>query len=398
MFRNPIVSIRGAAFASAALALTILQAQPPNQTPGQGRGRGIGRGGPAVVSPHIESDGRVTFRIYAPQASAVTVNGDIAGGLVPAEGSAPTPAVTMTKGADGIWSGVTVRAVKPGAWRYTFGVDGATTVDSRNTLTSPSQTQVQSLLVIPGDFSETRDVPHGAVSQVRYVASALSNARREMYVYTPPGYEKGAGIYPVLYLIHGGGDTALSWSTIGRANDILDNLVTEKKAKPMIIVMPSGWTPSGGQVMTSDANKDPFNAEMLKDILPYIESHYRTRATADSRALSGLSMGGIQTLNTGLHNIGTFSYIAVMSSGWISEEDRQFFYKSEAAKIPTYNSKLKLFWWGWGQTDIARENGLAVINTLKNQGVRIETMETPGGHEWANWRLYLHEIAPKLFQ
>jgi enterochelin esterase family protein len=150
--------------------------------------------------------------------------------------------------------------------------------------------------------------------------------------------------------------------------------------------------------MTSDANKDPFNAEMLKDILPYVESHYRTRATADSRAFSGLSMGGIQTLNTGLHNLGTFSYIAVMSSGWISEDDRQFFYKSEAARIPAYNAKLKLFWWGWGQTDIARANGLAVIDTLKKQGVKIETMETPGGHEWANWRIYLHEVAPKLFR
>src|SRR5215469_7620809 len=200
MFRNPIVSIRGAAFASAALALTILQAQPPNQTPGQGRGRGIGRGGPVVVSPQIESDGRVTFRIYAPQASTVTVNGDIAGGLVPAEGQessggqvrGATPAVLMNKGADGIWSGATIRAVKPGAWRYTFSVDGVTTVDSRNVLTSPSQTQMQSLLVVPGDFSETRDVPHGAVSQVRYVASALGNARREMYIYTPPDYEKGA--------------------------------------------------------------------------------------------------------------------------------------------------------------------------------------------------------------
>ncbi len=304
----------------------------------------------------------------------------------------------MTKGADGVWSGTTVRAVKPGAWRYTFSVDGVTTVDARNVLTSPNQTQVQSLLVVPGDFSETRDVPHGAVSQVHYVATALGNARREMYVYTPPGYEKGGGVFPVLYLIHGGGDTAISWSTVGRANDILDNLLAEKKAKPMIVVMPSGWTPSGGQVMTSDATKDPFNAEMLKDILPYVESHYRTQAKADDRAISGLSMGGIQTLNTGLHNLGTFSYVAVMSSGWISEEDRQFFYKGGADKIPTYNQKLKLFWWGWGQTDIARENGLAVMSQFKSKGVKIETLETPGGHEWLNWRIYLHEVAPKLFQ
>ena len=166
----------------------------------------------------------------------------------------------------------------------------------------------------------------------------------------------------------------------------------------MIVVMPSGWTPSGGQVMTSDATKDPFNDEMLKDIIPYIQANYRTLPTPENRALSGLSMGGIQTLNVGLHNLGTFRYVAVMSSGWISEADRDFFYKTEAARIPTYNKELRLFWWGWGETDIARANGLAVIDAFKAKGVKIETLETPGGHEWSNWRLYLHEIAPKLFR
>ena len=242
------------------------------------------------------------------------------------------------------------------------------------------------------------DVPHGAVASVRYVATALKNARREMFVYTPPAYEKGGGTYPVLYLIHGGGDTAVSWSTVGRANDILDNLIAEKKAVPMIVIMPSGWTPSGGQVMTSDATKDPFNDEMLKDIIPYVESRYRTPVTPDTRALSGLSMGGIQTLNVGLHNLGTFRYLAVMSSGWTTEQDRNWFYTNEAVKIPNYNKELRLFWWGWGESDIARTNGLAVIDALKKQGVKIQTMETPGGHEWPNWRLYLHEVAPKLFR
>jgi enterochelin esterase-like enzyme len=356
------VLVAAVCVASAAIGLAQAPSSSPGQAPappGAGRAGGFGRGGPAVVSPQIESDGRVTFRILAPQAATVTVTGDITGGLVPEPGAAApaagspgqgrggTPVVTMTKGENGVWSGTTIRAVKAGAWRYNFSVDGVTTVDSRNTLTSPSQTQVQSLLVVPGDFSETRDVPHGAVATVRYVAHTLDNARREMIVYTPPGYEKGTALYPVLYLIHGGGDTDVSWSTVGRANDILDNLIAEKKALPMIIVMPSGWTPSGGQVMTSDATKDPFNDEMLKDIIPYIESHYRTKASPDDRALSGLSMGGIQTLNIGLHNLGTFRYIAVMSSGWISDADRTFFYTHEAAKIPTYNSQLKLFWWGW---------------------------------------------------
>jgi enterochelin esterase-like enzyme len=395
------------------------QAPPPPAPAGQTpaappAGRG-GRGGPAVVSPQIEADGRVTFRVLAPNATIVTVGGDINGSLVPDPNPAPasadaapaaapagrgggTPAVAMTKGDNGVWSGTTVRRVKPGAWRYTFNVDGATVVDARNVNVSPNQTQVQSVLYVPGDFSETRDVPHGTVGLVRYVAKSLANARREMYVYLPPGYEKSTSRYPVLYLIHGGGDTAISWSTVGRANNILDNLLAEKKALPMIVVMPSGWTPSGGQVMTADATRDPFNDEMLTDIIPFVEANYRTLGNADARALSGLSMGGIQTLNIGLHNLGTFRYIAVMSSGWTTEQDREFFYKSEAAKIPKYNSALKLFWWGWGETDIARANGLAVIEKFKSQGVRIETRETPGGHTWENWRLYLFEVAPKLFR
>ncbi len=386
---------------------------PATQTPAAPAGRGGGRGGPAVVSPQIEADRRVTFRVLAPNATSVTVGGDINGSLVPDPNAPPaqpapagppggrgggTPAATMTKGDNGIWSGTTVRPVRPGAWRYTFNIDGVTVVDSRNVNVTTSQTQVQSLLVVPGDFSETRDVPHGTVGAVRYVAKTLNNARREMVVYTPPGYEKGTARYPVLYLIHGGGDTAVSWSTVGRANNILDNLLAEKKAVPMIVVMPSGWTPSGGQVMTADATKDPFNDELMKDIIPFVEATYRTVSSPDSRALSGLSMGGIQTLNVGLHNLGTFRYVAVMSSGWTTEQDREFFYKAEADKIPKYNSALKLFWWGWGETDIARANGLAVIDKFKSQGVRIETRESSGGHTWDNWRLYLFEVAPKLFR
>lgn len=405
-------AICGGAFMGAALL-----AQTPTPTPAtpaapgqaQGRAAGPGRGGPAVVSPDVLTDGRVTFRVLAPQATTVTVTGDVNGGLVAAEGPAPaapgggrgaaSPAVTMVKGENGVWTGTTVRAMKPGAWRYNFNVDGVTTVDSRNVRSSPNQTTMQSLLVVPGDFSETRDVPHGNVASVRYVAKSLGNARREMFVYTPPGYEKGTATYPVLYLIHGGGDTAASWPTVGRAGDIMDNLIAEKRAVPMIVVMPSGWTPSGGQVMTSDATKDPFNGEMITDIIPHIQSTYRTMTTPESRALSGLSMGGIQTLNVGLHNLGTFRYLAVMSSGWTTDADRDAFYAREAAKIPTYDTQLKLFWWGWGETDIARANGLMVIDKFKSLGVKnMQTLETPGGHEWANWRLYLREIAPKLFR
>lgn len=380
---------------------SLLLAQPPASPIGSAPVR-MQRGRAPLVSPHVEADGRVTFRILAPQAASVVLAGDIAQGLNrdPGATTAPTAAagIPMTKGPDGVWTGTSLLPMKPGAWRYHFQVDGISVVDSANLNTSPFQTHIDSLLIVPGDFSETRNVPHGAVSRVRYTASALNNVSREMYVYTPPGYEKGSQNYPVLYLIHGGGETAGAWSTVGRANDILDNLIAEGKAVPMIIVMPSGWTPQGGQVMTSDATKDPFNDEMMKDIIPFMESHYRVKADANDRALSGLSMGGIQTLNIGLHNLGSFRYLVVMSSGWTTDQDRDFFFRTEASRIPTYNQQLKLFWWGWGATDIARPNAIMVTDRFKGLGVHVETMETPDGHEWKNWRLYLHEEAPKLFR
>ena len=393
---------------SAAILTGALFAQAPAATAPPAAGQappaaGRGRGGPAIVSPQIEADGRVTFRVLAPDATTVTVGGDINGSLVPdptarrrghADAAPPrrrtgggrggTPAVDMMKGENGVWTGTTVRAVKPGAWRYTFTVDGVTTVDvAQHANARPARRRSRACSSCPGDFSETRDVPHGAVASVRYVASALGNARREMYVYTPPGYEKGTRQL----------SGALSDSRRRRHRDLLVHRrprerhprqsARREEGLPMIVVMPSGWTPSGGQVMTVGRDQGSLQR---RDV----EGHHSIRrvattarsATPESRALSGLSMGGIQTLNVGLHNLGTFRYLAVMSSGWTTDADRDWFYKSEAAKIPTTTRELKLFWWGWGETDIARANGLAVIDKFKSQGVRIETLETPGGHEW----------------
>ncbi len=304
----------------------------------------------------------------------------------------------MTKGPDGLWTGTSTAAFLPGAWRYHFRVDGMDVPDPRNVLSSPYQHGNESLLVTPGGFSQTRSVPHGAVARIDYNASTLGGAAREMYIYTPPGYEKGARAYPVFYLLHGGGETDSSWSTVGRTGDILDNLLAAGKAQPMIIVMPAGWTPSGPQVMTADATKDPFNNELVQDIIPFVDSHYRTLADSEHRALGGLSMGGIQTLNIGLHNLGTFSSLIVMSSGWFPADRDAFFNGPDAARIAQYNAKLKLFWWGWGQTDIARDNALACIARFQKAGVHLETEETADGHEWKNWRLYLSQVAPILFR
>ncbi len=374
-------------FAVPAVAQTPATASPPPQRQ------------PPAPSPQLLPDGKVTFRLLAPKATSVELAGDIYQGL-PRTGTtlAPPSSIPMSKGPDGVWTGTSVAGFLPGAWRYHFRVDGMDVPDPRNVLSSPFQHGTESLLVTPGDFSETHAVPHGAVARIEYNASTLAGAAREMYIYTPPGYEKGSSAYPVFYLIHGGGETDSSWSTVGRTGDVLDNLIAAGKAQPMIIVMPAGWTPSGPQVMTADATKDPFNNELMQDILPFVESHYRTRADADHRALGGLSMGGIQTLNIGLHNLGTFRSLVVMSSGWFPADRDAFFNGTDAARMPQYNTQLKLFWWGWGQTDIARDNALACIARFKAAGVHVETEETADGHEWKNWRLYLSQVAPILFR
>lgn len=354
---------------------------------------------PPATSPQLLSDGRVTFRFLAPHATSVELAGDIYQGL-PRTGTtlAPPASIPMTKGPDGLWTGTSTSAFLPGAWRYHFRVDGMEVPDPRNVLSSPYQRGTESLLVTPGDFSETRAVPHGTVARIDYNASTFAGAGREMYIYTPPGYEKGSSAYPVFYLLHGGGETDSSWSTVGRAGEILDNLLAAAKAQPMIVVMPAGWTPSGPQVMTADATKDPFNNELLHDIIPFVESHYRTLADPEHRALGGLSMGGIQTLNIGLHNLGTFRSLVVMSSGWFPADRAAFFSGPDATRIPAYSTQLKLFWWGWGATDIARENALACIARFKEAGVHLQTEETGDGHEWKNWRLYLSQVAPILFR
>ena len=198
--------------------------------------------------------------------------------------------------------------------------------------------------------------------------------------------------------MHGGGDSETSWITAGRANEIIDNLIAAGKAKPMIVVMPAGYTPDAGQVMTSDPTKEPFVKEMMTDIIPFVEKNFRVIATPEKRAMAGLSMGGIQTLNTSLSNLGTFRYVGVFGSGWFQQQDRQWFYDHKQDVIARLNHELKLFWWGWGATDFARPGAIEITDYLKGKGVSLQTRETPGGHDWRNWRDNLHISASMLFQ
>jgi enterochelin esterase-like enzyme len=260
---------------------------------------------PVVVSPEISADRHATFRIFAPDARSVRIAGtDIPGNL---QG---TP---MTKADNGVWE-VTLGPIDPGAYRYNFNVDRISVIDPRNPSISESNANVWSLFYISGaDFMDTKEVPHGAVSSVTYDSTVRKRFRR-MHIYTPPGYEMGQGKYPVFYLLHGAGDCDESWTSVGRAGLILDNLIAAKKAKPVVIVMPAGHTTTAAGPPTAQQD---FVDEFVADIMPYTETHYRVLTDRPHRAIAGLSMGGSQTLNIAIPHLDKFAYIGVYSSGLI---------------------------------------------------------------------------------
>src|SRR5438067_8185244 len=252
---------------------------------------------PAITSPDIRSDRRITFRVFAPTAQKVQLRspGDIPG--VGGRGVAPPQ---LTKNADGVWER-TFGPLPAGAYRYTFVVDGVTVADARNPVTSQTNTTVYSLAVVPGsDVFDTKNVPHGAVASVYYNSASLGGIRR-MHVYTPPGYEAGRDRYPVFYLLHGAGDVDDSWTSVGRAGFILDNLIASGKAKPMIVVMPAGHVNGAGAalgaqvpatpvpVIPAAGQPDPFAQDFVNDLMPYVEKNYRVLTDRQSRAIAGLS-------------------------------------------------------------------------------------------------------------
>lgn len=370
----------------------------------QGGGRG-----PQVVSPVVGEDRRVTFRLLAPQAENVSLNrGDFPG---------TTPGFPMNKGENGIWE-VAVGPLEPGAYRYTFNVNGIATVDPRNPINSESNNNVWSMVYVPGSESfDTRNVPHGAVASVTYWSSALNKFRR-MHVYTPPGYENGKDRYPVFFLLHGAGDTDHGWTSVGRAGFIFDNLIAAKKAKPMIVVMPAGHTSQamgGGRGAGAPApGPDEFTRDFVTDIMPYAESHYRVLPGRTNRAIAGLSMGGSQTLNIAIPHLDKFSYVGVYSSGLIGAFARAG-RAGEAAPPPPQgnaweeqhkaeldnaaNKKgLKLLWFATGKEDFLLDTTKGTVELLKKHGFSPVFKETAGGHTWSNWRDYLVEFTPQLFQ
>jgi enterochelin esterase-like enzyme len=410
---------------TSAVAQDARAGMPPAQA---GRGGGRGAQTPAVMSPEVMPDRHLVFRIYAPQAQAIR----LAAGDIPGVGQT----TQLTKAENGVWE-VTIGPIDPGAYRYNFNIDGVATIDPRNPATSESNTNVWSLVVVPGsDFMDTKNVPHGAVAAVTYNSTALGTFRR-MHVYTPPGYETSTAKYPVFYLLHGAGDCDDAWTSVGRAGFILDNLIAAGKAKPMIVVMPAGHTSRGtvpGGAVGRNATED-FVKDFTADVMPYIGKHYRVLSDRAHTAIAGLSMGGTQTLHVAIPHLDEFSYVGVFSSGLIGGFPELApagrggppapgpgapapastpaagpapgapplaadWARDHAATLDNaaLRKGLKLLWFSTGKDDGLITTSNATVDLLKKHGLNATFKESPGGHTWINWRNYLDEFVPQLFQ
>jgi enterochelin esterase family protein len=352
-----------------------------------------------VVSPELSPERKLTFRILAPKAEAVLLGGS---GDIPGTGFGQ--ATPLTKDTNGVWE-VTVGPLPPGAYRYNFNVDGVPVIDPRNPSTSESNENSWSLVYVPSaDFMDPKDVPHGAVSEVTYWSSTLKRFRR-LHVYTPPGYESGAGKFPIFYLLHGAFDSDDSWSTVGRAGFILDNLIAAGKAKPMVMVMPHGHT---GTFRFGTPFNDEFEREFVTDIMPQMEKRYRVYTDRQHRAMAGLSMGGAHTLNIGIPNLEKFAYLGVYSSGIFgitggpggNLQPGPIFEEKHKAILDDAKLKdgLKLFWFATGKNDFLVGTSRATVAMFKKHQFNMVYKETEGAHTWINWREYLNEFAPQLFQ
>ena len=374
------------------------------------------RGGPQFASPEVGADRRVTLRLFAPNAKSVTANGELDG--------KPHP---LTKADNGVWS-VTVGPLPPDIYTYAFNVDGVTVLDPRNANIKYGYGGFGAVNVVQvaGDgpqFYDVKPVPHGKVSVVPYLSRSLGVART-VWVYTPPGYERGKD-YPVLYLLHGAGDIESGWTMIGRANNILDNAIAESKARPMVVVMPLGhaiqsfWTGPAKQatdpvaaalagatlddiisaMMAGDGNGglSPVTKDIVEDVLPMIERDFKVSKRPDDRAIAGLSMGGGHTVNIAFARPEMFRYVVLMSPA--ANARVSTIYAARLKDNAALNKQFKLFWLGVGKDDTLTGPGdRAFADAIGKAGVKLVFKETEGRHEWTVWRQYLNEVAPLLFK
>jgi enterochelin esterase-like enzyme len=312
--------------------------------------------------------------------------------------------VPMHKDEQGIWT-ATTQPLPPDYYGYSFVADGVRLIDPANSLLKANLLNTQNAVHVPGPPAlpwELNDVPHGEIHHSFY-RSRVADDDRDYYVYTPPGYDPAAKkTYPVLYLLHGYSDDASGWTAVGRANVILDNLIAQGKAKPMIVVMPLGygtmefvrlnWS-AWSHTELRDRNFEKFREALLTEVMPRVESEYRTTKDRNARAIAGLSMGGSESLLTGLNNLDKFAWIGAFSSGGIPED----FQKDFPALDTKTNQQLHLLWIACGTEDHLITINRNLREWLKTKNVKVTEIETPGMHTWMVWRRNLAEFAPLLF-
>jgi enterochelin esterase family protein len=347
----------------------------------------------SIDSPEVQSDGRVTFRIKAPNATEVRLQ---------CESLKNSP---MQKDGQGVWS-ATTEPLEPDFYGYSFLVDGLRVIDSNNPLMKYNLLSTESEVHVPGPASlpwEINDVPRGVVHRHTY-KSAAADDERAYFVYTPPGYNATSKKrYPVLYLLHGYSDDATAWWSVGRANVILDNLIARGEVKPMIVVMPLGYGTMDivrrgwGRVREPDLwqrNVSQFGATLFDEVLPQVEKEYRVSDDRKTRAIAGLSMGGAESLTVGLNNPDRFAWIGAFSSGGLGTNFAQTFPNLDAKA----NDSLRLLWISCGKDDGLLKPNQEFVQWLDTEGVRHTWTEVPGVHSWRVWRRNLAAFTPLLFR
>lgn len=372
-------------------------------------------GGQEIVSPEINENNSVTFRFNAPEAESVMVTGD----FLPTEkvetpmGEMDGPGkVALKKDDKGIWT-YSSEPLASELYSYSFIVDGLTTTDPNNPFLNRDVASVTNIFIIGrgrADLYKVNDVPHGSVTKRWYDSPGLAMDRR-LTVYTPPGYENSNEEYPVLYLLHGAGGDEEAWMTLGRASQILDNLIAQGTAKPMIVVMPNGnviqdAAPGEGsdgyykpQFMVDKTMDGTYEANFM-DIIKFIESNYRVKADKADRAVAGLSMGGFHSFHISRYYQNTFDYVGLFSAAIMPREDAtsKVYTDIDGGLKKQMENGYKLYWIGIGKTDFLYQANTDLRKKLDDIGMKYSYTETEGGHIWRNWRVYLSDFAPLLFK
>ena len=373
-------------------------------------------GSPALVSPEIHPDKTVTLRLAAPNAAKVQVTGD----FLPTQkistpnGDFDAPGIAdLTKNADGVWEFTTPDALAPELYSYTFIVDGMKITDPCNVYQLRDVATISNVFLIEGDYADyfkVQDVPHGTVSKVWYDSPVLGTQRR-MTVYTPAGYENGDKRYPVFYLLHGMGGDENAWTELGRAAQVLDNMIASGKAEPMIVVMTNGNAAMQAAPGESSLGFAAPTISLPKtmegsfethfpDVVNYIDTHYRTRAEKSGRAIAGLSMGGFHSMHISKQYPDMFDYVGLFSAAARPGKD------TDSPVYSDFDAKLKKqfdnaparYWIAIGDKDFLYEENKKFREILDSHGYKYTYRESPDGHIWKNWRIYLTEFLPQLFK